>query len=744
MKNALDEIIDVSSIALENRLSKEKEAIIAGQCVSLFNNANTVRRQNWITKMIQCVDFFEDEQLSQEEIRELTDARMPTFTVNRITPAIDMMRYFVTANNPAWVAKGVEVSDIDKAEPYIALLRHSWKLSGGTSVNGFVVLDSFIRGVGYWEIYVDKFADNGMGEVLFGRLQPEEVIVDPQSKDFLYRDAKFIQVVCNTTKTALALSFPNLKEKINAASGQQITIKDETRLDKQQEPDTPNPIDGEAESLIGLYRTYRKIKVKLVTLEMRKLPTSKDMQELLEKTKSELSIAFEESKVKFLEYQYQIEAAIQSNEITPERGIVELKKQSFIVKNEYDKTRKILMEKIEEITTETERKVVSFEEYKLLLKDPFTSELIINAQENYEDRIWCTITLGEDTTLYDEVLDWKYYPIIPLPYLYTGNTLPISAVKPVIGKQREINKSHQLLIHHANLSANLRYMAEYGMITDDDDWTRNATTPSGIMKFTPGVKLTRPEVIMPTALNNAFYQVVQDGKLDIEYSLGISVQSMGMQPIQDEPFRTTMARDEFTTRRLKEWVNSILQPALEHVGNVYFDIAKTVYKSQKAFRISAPNPPYGDKVYTINQLSATDSGKYETLFSIEEMQYDIEIVSGSTFPIDKDLLEAKMFNYFKNGIMDDIAFLPFTNIPKQTELLERKSLYAQMKMQIDQLAELLKQYRGDNETLKRQIMQSEISRGIDESSLNIKKAEIESKGNIKSEGGMSKKDKKKS
>ena len=34
----------------------------------------------------------------------------------------------------------------------------------------------------------------------------------------------------------------------------------------------------------------------------------------------------------------------------------------------------------------------------------------------------------------------------------------ISAVIPMIGKQREINKSHQIMLHNANLASNLRWL----------------------------------------------------------------------------------------------------------------------------------------------------------------------------------------------------------------------------------------------------------------------------------------------
>ena len=82
----------------------------------LWDRANNSHRTRWQSISQKSYDFYLNEQLSKEEERTLEEAGMPTFTINRVTPIIETMKYFVTANNPRWKAVGVEGSDTDVAQ----------------------------------------------------------------------------------------------------------------------------------------------------------------------------------------------------------------------------------------------------------------------------------------------------------------------------------------------------------------------------------------------------------------------------------------------------------------------------------------------------------------------------------------------------------------------------------------------------------------------------------------------------
>ena len=82
----------------------------------LWDRSNNSHRVRWQSISQQSYDFYLNEQLSKEEQESLEEAGMPTFTINRVTPIIETMKYFVTANNPRWKAVGVEGSDTDVAQ----------------------------------------------------------------------------------------------------------------------------------------------------------------------------------------------------------------------------------------------------------------------------------------------------------------------------------------------------------------------------------------------------------------------------------------------------------------------------------------------------------------------------------------------------------------------------------------------------------------------------------------------------
>ena len=165
--------------------------------------ARFTNRSKWRSKSQKGYDFYLDEQLTEIEQDALEESGMPTFTINRILPIIEIMKYFVTANNPRWKAVGVTGDDTDIAQVHSEIADYCWNLSNGNSVYGQVILDSLVKGVGYFLIDVDQNKDNGKGEVTYSRIDPYDVFVDPASRDFLFRDAGFIIVKKNMSKSQL-------------------------------------------------------------------------------------------------------------------------------------------------------------------------------------------------------------------------------------------------------------------------------------------------------------------------------------------------------------------------------------------------------------------------------------------------------------------------------------------------------------------------------------------------------------
>ena len=82
------------------------------------------------------------------------------------------------------------------------------------------------------------------------------------------------------------------------------------------------------------------------------------------------------------------------------------------------------------------------------------------------------------------------------------------------------------------------------------------------------------------------------------------------------------------------------------------------------------------------------------------------------------------------GVVDDVAVLAETDIKNKESIVKRKSLYAQLKSQISGLEEQLKKEKGSNETLERQIIQSNIKNKVMQADVEVNKQKEVTKSNL--------------
>ena len=112
-------------------MAKQKAA---DRIKELFKLANNPVRTQWEYANQRGYEFAHDEQLSNAEKAALEEQGMPTFTINRISPVVEMLNFYATANNPRWQAIGVEGSDIDVATVFSDLADYIWSNSNGDTL----------------------------------------------------------------------------------------------------------------------------------------------------------------------------------------------------------------------------------------------------------------------------------------------------------------------------------------------------------------------------------------------------------------------------------------------------------------------------------------------------------------------------------------------------------------------------------------------------------------------------------
>jgi hypothetical protein len=711
----------------------------------LWDKANSSHRQRWQVLSQKGYDFYLNEQLTKEETDSLNEAGMPTFTINRITPIVEIMKYFVTANNPRWKAVGATGDDVDAAQVHSEIADYCWYYSNGKSIYSQVVLDSLTKGIGYFMVDVDRDADRGMGEVEFQKIDPYDVYVDPASRDFLFRDANFISVRKNVSKTQLMNLFPEFANKMRKVSGNSgstnYSQRPSTDLQSIQPEDITMgiTIEGEDDDIIPYYETYSKKKHAYRNVFIKVLPSPAEMEQIKNSVEAQMAEAEKEISVGLKEKILSIQQSLESGEIIPERAQLEIERAQSMAAQAIEERKLQLTSEAQDAATIIDQQVMTEESYQILIKSEKMQSQIIEAIKFYENRVHLTCTVGDDVFLYERIIPITEYPIVPIPYMYTGTPYPMSAVTPLIGKQQEINKAHQIMLHNANLASNLRWMYEEGSVPEEE-WEQYSSSPGALLKYRQG--FSPPTPIQPAPINNAFYTITQEGKGDAEYIAGVPSSMMGFAQEQAETYRGLLANDEFGTRRLKAWMGSVVEPALEHLGRCFQMLAQHHYSVEKVFRIVQPEAgqqPDEEKDVRINIPIYNDYGEAISVFKdYSSARFDIRIIAGATMPVNRWALLEEYFRWFQSGLIDDIAMLAETDIRNKKQVIERKSMYSQLQGQVSSMEEAIKDKDGTIETLERQLVQAGIKMKVGEASNEVRKNVLETEAQQKLLRGMMK------
>ena len=712
------------------------------QIRQLYNLSNSYTRKQWQQINQKGYEFAHDEQLGQNEKDSLEEQGMPTFIINRILPVVEMLNFYATANNPRWQAIGVEGSDSNVAAVLSDLADYVWHNSNGSTMYNNAVNDCVTKGIGYLLVTIDKDADNGMGEVVIQQPEPFDVYIDPKSRDMLFKDAAYIMIRKVLPKNHLAKLFPDQKRKIAQASGdesserswsQRATGDDDQKLfmyDDNIDSSLVVNAKGEQDTLIEFFEVYEKIKVSYINLFYRIPPDEKALKAINQQCQVMMEEMKAEMEVQLLEQEKQMQQAVQEGKMLPERYKLEMEKAQDMMSKQLEVYQQECMSKLQAEASKIENQIITEKEFKELLKDPEIAENIVDQVQFYSNRIKQTCIVG-DKLLYEQTLPDSVteYPIVPFHYKWTGTPYPISAVSPLIGKQQEINKSHQIMVHNASLGSSLRWMYEEGSI-DAETWEKYSSSPGALLPIRPGVE--RPTPVMPAPLSNAFFQIVQEGKSDMEYLAGIYSSMMGDSAGASETYRGMLALDEYGTRRIKQWMSTSIEPSLRHVGKLVLEFSQATYTAYKRFRLIQPNAIQENKEQEVNIPIYNDLGEaIGKSMDVSTLKFDVRIVSGSTLPVNRWAYLEELKQLMQLGVVDDIAVLAETDIKNKENIVKRKSLYSQLQGQVQQLSEALQDKDGTIETLERQLVQAGIKQKVMQADVEInkKKEEVKSQMN---------------
>jgi len=706
---------------------------------ALFNSANSSTRWQWKKVNQKGYEYANDNQLSSDDKKDLEEQGMPTFTINRISPVVEMLNFYATANNPRWQAIGKEGSDSDVAAVFSDLAEYVWQLSDGDTLYSNVINNCITKSLGYMLIDIDADMDNGMGEVVIKQPEPFDVYVDPKSRDILFRDAAFILIRKILPKSHMIKLFPEYEKKIKKASSEHMSY--DSASFRSQDGETHDfyhddndiiaidPEEGYEEEVQEYFELYERIKVPFINVFYRMMPSPEELEQIKQQVQVKMQEMAEEMQVALMEQQQKMEQAVQSGEMLPERFQLEMKKAQEQMQQQLQSSEQQYMSQLQQEASKVENKVVSEKEFKLLQKDKTFASMIVDFAKFHDTRLKQTCIVG-DTFLYEKVYPEmvKDYPVIPYHFKWTGTPLPMSAVSPLIGKQTEINKSHQIMVHNASLGSSLRWIYDEGSI-DTEIWEKYSSSPGALLPKRQGQEAPQP--IQPMPLSNAFFTMVQEGKSDMEYLSGIYSSMQGNTQQQHDTFRGMLAMDEYGTRRVKQWMKHSIEPALRQTGRVIMQFCQATYSANKRFRIIQPSALQENREKEINIPIYNDMGNaIGKSMDVQTMKADITVVAGSTLPVNRWAYLAELKELLKFGVIDDIAVLAETDVRNKEQIAGRKSQLAQLQGQLQQVQDAIKDKDGTIETLERQLVQAGIKGKVMQAEMEITKSKEQIKGGL--------------
>lgn len=623
----------------------------AQQIKSLYLNARTSQRASWQGSSEMAFNFYLGNQITKEEKKRLDDKKMPSFIINKITPQIELMMYFLTARNPRWQAVGVDETDSTQADIHAKIAQYVYTISSGQTQLAQIIRDALSKSIGYAKVGIDPDMDDGMGEVIFETEDPWNVIVDPHSRDPFFRDASYIMIAKDMTVERAAIEFPQFSKKQllqMAENDRDLLINQFDNPVPTHTFDVDDDFDsvGESNQFIKHYELYERKRIPFVNVFVK------------------------------------IEGEIQNYKM-PKEEWKRLVKQ-------------------EQLLPEEERAILPN---------------VIDVIDYFKKKVYRTECLSYEIVEQNVPMPGENYPIIPLCYRHTGTPYPMSVAMDLVGKQEEINKSHQLMIHHANLSSAPRWLAEEGQITDIDSFERKSSTPGAVLTYNPTMDGKAPTPVQPLALNSAFYQITRDGVADMEYISGMSHYMMGQGDRSGrEPYRGLLAQDDFGTRRVRGFATNVLNEFMTILGRTIDDFAKELYQAEKVVLIAHPDDPELIERHVVNPI--TEEG-INSFFSDSSTKYNIMFIGGSTLLTNRWAELENMMEMYQAGIVGKTDVLMKTDIPNKKAIMQRMDELQNAMGQIQQMQEEIEKLAKNNEILERQIVNARISMKVGEANIDI-------------------------
>ncbi len=653
----------------------------------LYDKFRRGDRADWIDQVTEDRFFLMGAQLNRGDKAALDAANQFTGSTNEITPSIDLVVSMLTENNPRFSFSGVETSDSKVAGNIADLHAYIWRISKGRMVLERTVYDYVTDGMGAFLVFTDGFADFGKGEIFITDIDPRDLYISPNCKKPDCSDASHLLIVKNLTEEQVEDIIPGFD-----LTGLESTGGDDypgTSLDSP-EKQILDPSENEIRKFRAIDR-YTKIKVNRFHVfdpisGYEKTFTEEDYQTYANEPAVIIVRLDQET---YETRDSKVEELIQISEQTG--GLFH-----EVIDPQTQQTQIVPGAEVEETSVPG-----STTQIQIVTKAHLINEGIIKTTFPKITRIKRVYSIGGKEVA-NEILPLGDYPIVTYMLHHQRNPYPMSDIRLVKALQEQLNKIMQLILAYNTNITNVKGFVPKGSGLKKQLDETGGKAGSQWYEYDPELSGV-PIIIQLTAMSTALYEEKRQITDQIQRIIGAFAISDGSPVQAPQTLGGTQLLDEFGQRRVN-LKRKRMENALNGVSKVISQMIPNVYTEEKIIRISEPN--HKGRESTFNQRVVDETGA-EQIVNDLSIIYDVEVMSGSTLPTNKQQKLQMMQTAWQTGLIKDPAsVIQYMDIADVDELLERENLIRQYEQALNQAQEEIKQLKGDLQTASRSEIQS--------------------------------------
>jgi hypothetical protein len=706
---------------MEKKISKEAEIYN-----SLFMEADNARSDAFRQKKKSEEFYFSnvDGTYTEFDTKQLEKikkgANIPVST--KITWAIiEHLISFLTASKPypRLVAPTEELKSFAMA--YAKLVEAVFAESDYLAHLNNVIRDVLTTGSGYFEVCKSSYYDDSALNVAIKYLNWKKVIVDPNSEEDDFDDARFICIADlmprKKAQDEFDITIPNAtdspysaisqttidldekwhnfteREKIREKLGRYVFVR---RFYEQEISNVYVSDDNEAK--------ISKSKPKPIQVDNpKKIKLKAYIEQLVGQMTQMSQLAGESQQDQEEASKMQAEPTTDSNQFAEGEAI---KQQNSQEQQELQSELQNLQEEINRLKEALAKMPNKVTHYNMTTVDK--EEVVIENYRRIKQKLFKKTIMINDEIIDSEYMPYlKHYPIVHFSFSHMRSPYKTFGIVHYIRDMvMAINKTTQLIINDMMINGNQKLVTFKGQIQDKTQFEEDYAKPGAVLEIEQLPNLPdggRPLIIQPGTVNQAGTYLLERLQYLVEYATGISALQQGHTGSAPDTLGATQSLLSFGSQRVKLYARKMEKPLERLVSNV-ISYAKM----------------YTPKDQTIRYLA--ENNKDEEIFledTYEDLDFKVRVEMQKGSPTHRAMAASLLGSVSGQTQNPHVADLLTTEMLKNLDIVEgdefaeKIDVIKNLQQQLAQMEQQLKETDGKNKALENQLANSKIAQQTD-------------------------------